>query len=205
MKILLFLLNFNGALGFSGGYYAPDVSDLNQWLTQQHQRRITPTYTLGAEARASFLERFLISLDGNWFNRKLNEGHSMDLKSLDALFGYRVYLLPALLYFYINGGGSFMMVSYKCPNEDSTQAINTEGTIIGPVGKASIKFIPTPRFSIELSGGYRYLKSSDISGLPKGTAIDEEGNPYEFTVPMNVSGVFLKLSLLREFGAITSY
>ncbi|MDD5530334.1 MAG: hypothetical protein PHX21_09950 [bacterium] len=213
INLLLFLLNFNGGIGFSGGYYNASLAELNTWLVKNDQYKVRSNYTIGVEARSSFLERFLISLDGTWVPAKKSADgkQSLEIKSIDGLFGYRVYLLPALLYFYINGGYELAMVSYKCPTllpglPDSTIPIS--GMISGPVAKASLKFIPTPRLALELSMGYKYVQSADLPDLPKDYTAREDstGLVYDyFTVPMNLSGLFFKVSFLREFGNIISY
>jgi hypothetical protein len=217
INILLFLLNFNGAIGFSGGYYNASLTELNTWLVKNDQPKIHSNYTVGVEARSSFLERFLVSVDGTWVpSKKSADGkQSLEIKSIDGLFGYRIYLLPALLYFYINGGYELAMVSYKRPYFDSLMTpsdstIPISGMISGPVVKASLKFIPTPRFAVELSMGYKYVQSADLTDLPKdyNTKLDSTGALVpepSFTVPMNLSGLFFKVSFLREFGNIVSY
>ncbi|MDD2889586.1 MAG: hypothetical protein PHE49_02960 [bacterium] len=214
-NILLFLLNFNGAIGFSGGYYNASLKELNTWLVKKGESRIHSNYTIGVEARSSFLERFLVSVDGTWAPaRKSADGkQSLEIKSVDGLFGYRIYLLPALLYFYINGGYELATVSYNRPFIDTVPAppsdstIPISGMISGPVVKASLKFIPTPRLAVEFSMGYKYVQAADLPDLPKDyeTKQDSTGTPEWFTVPMNLSGLFFKVSFLREFGNILSY
>ncbi|MFA5033233.1 MAG: hypothetical protein WC614_09445 [bacterium] len=219
INILLFLLNFNGAIGFSGGYYNASLKELNTWLVKKGESRIHSNYIIGVEARSSFLERFLVSVDGTWCpEKKSYDGkQSLEIKSVDGLFGYRIYLLPALLYFYINGGYELALVDYNrpafdslgiaIPATDSNCTIPISGMMSGPVVKASLKFIPTPRLAVEFSMGYKYVQSADLPDLPKDyeTKQDSTQAPEWFDVPMNLSGLFFKVSFLREFGNILSY
>lgn len=212
INLLLFLINFNGGIGFSVGYYTPSLAQLNSFLVDNGEYKMRSNYTIGVEARSSFLERFLISADGTWFpsRKSADNKQSLEIKAGAGYFGYRIYLLPALLYFYINGGYELAMVSYKCavipnpgtilPNVDST--IMESGIVGGAVVKGSIKFIPTQRLGVELSMGYRFLSSSDI--LPKNYVAqnDSGGN---VPVPLDLSGLFFKVTFLREFGTIVSY
>lgn len=188
MLLLLFLLNFKGAVGFGGGYYNPSLREFNYWL--KPKPGVNAGFTFGGQANIKLIKIFKLSAEVDWFKGKSrDEEQTLEVVPMDGYISIGRYILPELLYVYIHAGYEICYVNYKNEYADS---LEIKGYGNGPVIKSSIEFLPTPRLGVELSAGYRFMESTMLDGLPKDPDSDE-------IVPMNLWGPFFKLALLREF------
>jgi hypothetical protein len=188
--ILLLLVNMTGSIGPTWGYFSPDLGELNSWIYEKDFQntigQIEPTrMVVGGTVRMEILSFLSLEASGDYYKSvSPNETRSLSLIPAEAYLTYKYLLFPVFLHTYVGAGAGMCLVDYNDIRYSESQG----GFAIGPVVRLGMEFVATPRFAIEISGGWRFLDGSEI--------VENPDAPGAY-IPLDLWGGYFRIALLR--------